>query len=204
MPRLRHRHLRGADPVTLIVSATYDDSHRDWYDLLPEPKIRVSTAEGGHPSKALIDTYRFGKKHDAYLLLQDTLEPLVDDVVAPFEAAAEKHRTSAVGWASFPMFFDDPQQQAQVTSQYVYVPKPEHGIFGPIFWVTRKTLEKIDKQHRLPKHPASKMEAQGTERAWAYALALLGVQPAFLHEWSNEHLASGDALPFRKVFAGRQ
>lgn len=189
---------------TLIVSATYDDRHRDWYDLLPEPKVRVSTAMGGHPSKALIDTLRFGPRHDAYLLLQDTLEPLVEDVVAPFAALAEKERTSAVGWASFGLFFDTPEQQEWVKSQYPNMHDPEHGIFGPIFWATRKTLERLDRFHRLPKAPETKLEAQGTERAWAYAFAAMGIKPAFLHPWSNEFLASGDALPFRKVFAGRQ
>jgi hypothetical protein len=189
---------------TLIISATYDDSHRDWYDRLPEPKVRVSTAEGGHPSKALIDTFRWGKKHDAYLLLQDTLEPLVEDVVAPFVDAAEKAKTGAAAWAGFPMFFDTPDQKHWVVEQYQQVEEPKLGVFGPIFWVTRKNLERLEKLYRLPKHPADKLQAQGTERAWAYALGMIGQTPAFLHPWSNEHLASGEALPFRKVFAGRQ
>jgi len=188
--------------VTLIVSATFDGSNPDWYDALPEPKVRVSTEHGGHPSQALVDTYRFGPKHDSYLLLQDSLEP-VGDVVAPFQAKAAKERTPAVGWASFPLFFDSPAQEVWVTRQYPYV-KPTHGIFGPIFYVERKALEKLDKLGRFPKAPPDKLMAQGTERAWAYAFALLGIVPAFLHEWSNDFLASGDALPFRKHFAGRQ
>ena len=31
---------------TLIVSATYDDSYPEWFEALPEPKVRVSTAGG--------------------------------------------------------------------------------------------------------------------------------------------------------------
>jgi len=62
---------------TLIVSATYDDSYAAWYDALPEPKVRVSTAEGGHPSQAFIRAFRGDRKrHRAYLFLQDSLEPL--------------------------------------------------------------------------------------------------------------------------------
>lgn len=192
-------------PETLIVSATYDGSYPEWYDLLPEPKVRVSTAEGGHPSQALIRAYRDDhRRHRAYLLVHDSMEPLIDLVAAPFEDEAEQKRTSVVGWARFPMFFDTAEQMARVTMQYPYVPHPEHGIFGPTFWVERKALERLDKYGQLPRTPETKMDAMGTERAWAFAFAAIGVKPAFLHDWSNEFLASGEALPFRKVFAGRQ
>ncbi len=189
---------------TLIVSATYDDSHPDWFERLPEPKARISTFDGGHPSQALIRAFRFDRqRHDSYLLLQDTLEPLVEDVVTPFREKS-KGNTIPVAWARFPLFFDTPEQKDRVEKQYPHMAPPEHGIFGPIFYVPRKVLERLDRFHRLPKTPESKMDAQGTERAWAYAFALLGITPAHLHDWSNEHVASGDALPFRKVFAGRQ
>ena len=191
---------------TLIVSATYDDSYPDWYAALPEPKLRQSTASGGHPSQALISAYRFDRKrHGAYLLLQDSLEPTQDDVVAPFVEAARSARTSVVGWARFPMFFDTPEQQARVERQYPHLnPKPGYGIFGPIFWVERRVMEQLDKLGRFPATPRDKMDAQGTERAWAYAFHLLGITPMFLHEWSNEFVSSGEATPFRKVFGGRQ
>ena len=42
---------------TLIVSATYDDSYPEWFEKLPEPKVRVSTAGGGHPSQAFINAF---------------------------------------------------------------------------------------------------------------------------------------------------
>ena len=190
---------------TLIVSATYDGSYPEWYDLLPEPKIRVSTADGGHPSQAFVNAYRYDlKRHRAYLFLQDSLEPLIDLVHAPFEDEAEDKRTPVVAWARFPTFFDDGSQKDHVVAQYPHMLWPDYGIFGPIFYAERKVLEKLDKYNRFPKAPENKMDAQGTERAWAFAFKALGIEPAFLHEWSNEHLASGDALPFKKVFAGRQ
>jgi hypothetical protein len=191
--------------MTLIVSASYDGSHQDWYDALPEPKVRVDTSiHGGYVSGALIDTYRFGPKADAYLVVQDTMEPLIDLVAAPFEDAAEEQRTQAVAWARFPMFFDNGEQTAWVQNQYPQMADPSHGIFGPVFYVERKVLERLDKYGRLPKKPTNKNEANGTERAWAFALAAVGVKPGFLHEWSEAFLTSGDALPFRKVYAGRQ
>lgn len=193
---------------TLIVSATYDDSHPEWFDMLPEPKVRWSTAEGGHPSQALIRAYRADRqRHRAYLLLQDSLEPTFPAPASLFEMEAGKPgggNPPVVGWARFPLAFDTPEQEEKVKRQYPYVAPPQYGIFGPIFWVERKVMERLDKLGRFPAAPESKMDAQGTERAWAFAFALLGIKPAFLHDWSNEFLASGDAAPFRKVFAGRQ
>lgn len=189
---------------TLIVSASYDDSHRDWFDRLPDPKVRVDTSGGGYVSKALIDTYRFGPKHDAYLIVQDTMEPLIDLVAAPFEDEAERKGVHVVGWARFPMFFDNPEQEGWVTRQYTHVMKPEYGVFGPVFWASRKAMERMDKLLRFPRHPENKNEANGTERAWAYAFAASAITPTYLHDWSEEYLTSGDALPFRKVYAGRQ
>ena len=125
-------------------------------------------------------------------------------MTAPFEDEAETKGTPAVAWARFPLFFDNPEQNGWVEHQYPFVKPPDHGIFGPVFYVERKVLVKLDKMGRLPKKPLNKNEANGTERAWAYALALIGISPAYLHEWSEPFLASGDALPFRKVYAGRQ
>lgn len=190
--------------MTLIVSASYDDSNREWFDRLPDPKVRMITQLGGYVSKALIDAYRFGPKADSYLIVQDSMEPLGDLVVAPFKDAAEEKRTPVVGWARFPMFFDNPDQDFWVTQQYPWVDKPKFGIFGPVFYVEKKVLSRLDRYGRFPKHPSNKNEANGTERAWAYAFALLGITPAFLHDWSEEFLSSGDAYPFRKVYAGRQ
>ena len=190
---------------TLIVSATYDDAYPEWFEKLPEPKVRVSTAGGGHPSQAFINAFRDDRRrHRAYLFLQDSLEPLTDNPALPFEECAAKRRADAVGWARFPMFFDDPEQEHRVVNQYAWVKQPQYGIFGPIFWCTRKTMERLEKNFRFPLAPENKMDAQGTERAWAFAFAAVAAKVEFLHNWDNEFLTSGDALPFRKVFAGRQ
>ena len=125
-------------------------------------------------------------------------------VAAPFEDAANAKGTPVCGWASFPLFFDNAEQESKVVYQYPSVKRPEHGIFGPIFWVERKTMEALDRYGRFPATPESKMDAQGTERAWAFAFSALGITPTFLHEWSNEFVQSGDAYPFRKFFADRQ
>lgn len=190
---------------TLIVSATYDDAFPDWYEQLPEPKVRVSTAGGGHPSQAFINAFRDDRrKHRAYLFLQDSLEPMMDEVTIPFEAVAATTKADIVGWARFPLFFDTPEQEHRVAAQYAWVQRPQWGIFGPIFWATRKVMERMEKQYRFPLAPEDKIQAQGTERAWAFAANAVAAKVSFLHDWDNTFLTSGDALPFKKFFAGRQ
>lgn len=192
---------------TLIVSATYDDSYREWYDALPEPKMRISTAEGGHPSQAFVRAFRGDhKRHRAYLFIQDSLEMTYPAPASLFEMEAHGPGKDfmVVAWARFPMFFDTREQELRVTRQYPYQLPPSHGIFGPIFWAERKAMEKLEKLNLFPLAPETKMDAQGTERAWAWAFARAGIPVGHLHEWSNEFLTSGQAAPFRKVFAGRQ
>lgn len=195
---------------TLIVSATYDDSYPEWFERLPEPKVRVSTKEGGHPTKAFIDTYRFDqKKHHSYLFIQDSMEPLVEDVVAPFRSVSEKvisgYRPMVVAWGFFSMKFDTPEQKQRVTKQYTAPVYPPYGIFGPAFFAERKAMEKLDRLNMFPWIPETKMDAMATERAWAVAFYLAGVPMSTLGYMTHE----GDRLvpedkTFRKVFGGRQ
>ena len=184
---------------TLIVVAAVDDRFEDNVAKIasgPYETIREDTSMGGHPSAAFIRAFHKYPTYDSYLFLQDSLEPTVDDVVAPFvEADAE-----VVAWARFPMFFDNDYQAQWVLSQGFTV-QPLWGIFGPIFYATRAAMERAEMW--FPRTPRIRLEAQGTERAWAFTFHQAGDKPAHLHEWSNQHLSSGDAHPFKKTFALR-
>lgn len=200
MPRLRDRRLRGAGPVTLIVSATFDDSNPEWYDALPEPKVRMSTAGGGHPSAAFVKAYR-QHDYDSYLFIQDSMEPLTDNPVAPFV----ENGNPVVAWAHFPLFFDTPDQRARVVTQYPGF-EPPVGIFGPVFFAKRWAMAKLDKLNLFPLTPRDKLDAQGTERAWAFAFMAAGIPQGALGmcvtDGVRPNLFPADG-PFRKHFAGR-
>lgn len=185
--------------MTLIVVAAVDDRFEDNIEKLrrgPHPVLRSDTSMGGHPSAAFIREYHRNPQFDSYLFLQDSLEPTATDVVAPFKFADAE----VVGWARFPMFFDNEYQQRWVLDQGFTV-QPLWGIFGPIFYATRAAMERAEMW--FPRTPRNRLEAQGTERAWAFTFQQAGDKPVFLHEWSNEHLSSGDAYPFKKTFALR-
>ena len=187
---------------TLIVVAAYDDT---FVDNLPTIKgghvVRWSTAGGGHPSKAFIDAYRKHYYH-SYLFLQDSLRGNVDDVVAPFRDVGAE----AVAWGSFPMFFDDDYQRKWVLEQYPGRTVPRRGIFGPIFYATRKAMRKLEDRRLFPQTPPNKLMAQGTERAWAIAFDRAGISVGSLSECitdgTSPRLFPADTT-FTKTFAGR-
>ena len=185
---------------TLIVVAAVDDRFKHNIQALKERHgslvVREDTSMGGHPSAAFIRAYHKNPEFDSYLFLQDSLEPTASDVVAPFKFADAE----VVGWARFPMFFDNEYQQEWVLRQGFTV-QPLYGIFGPIFYATRAAMERAEMW--FPRTPRNRLEAQGTERAWAFTFQQAGDKPVFLHEWSNQHLSSGDAYPFKKTFALR-
>jgi hypothetical protein len=195
----------GVNDDTLIVSASYDDFRPEWFEAFPEPKVRVSTSDGGYQHGAYVDAFRFDRKrHHSYLFVQDSMEVTHPAPVAIFRAEAQNKGVQVVGWAGFPFFFDNLQQQSDVMRQYPYTLPPERGMFGPVFWVERKVLEMLDKRGLIPKKPWDKNSANGTERAWAVAFKAAGIPVAYLHDWSEAWLSSGDAAPFKKHYQGRQ
>lgn len=133
----------------------------------------MDTSAGGHPSAAYVNAYRKHYAH-SYLFIQDSLEGH-GDVVAPFR---ERERP-IVGWGSFPLFFDNVEQANWVAAQYPH-PWPTHGIFGPIFYATRKAMKRLDDRNLFPRTPPNRLMAQGTERAWAIAFYKAGYGVDFL------------------------
>lgn len=152
---------------------------------------------GGHPTGAYLHAYRHHHA-DGYLFIQDSMTAVVDDVLTPFRD--QMPHLGAVAWGLFGLAWDSPQQRQWVSDHYQGAP-PARGIFGPVFYTSRASLDLLAARHLLPAVPANKIEAQGTERAWAWAfhnagLAVIGPP------WDKEAMERGFG-PFRKVFAGR-
>lgn len=185
---------------TLIVVAAYDDSFAGNLETFEGGDVVVmDTSGGGHPSAAYIAAYR---KHyySSYLFIQDSLRGN-GDVVAPFRAKG----ATVVGWASFPLFFDNPEQHNWVAAQYPH-PWPPLGIFGPIFFATRKAMKRLEDRNLFPQTPPNRLMAQGTERAWAIAFYKAGYGVSFLGPCITDG-ESPRLFPehpvFTKTFAGR-
>lgn len=189
-------------PDTLIVVAAYDDSFAHNLETIKGGDVIVwDTSQGGHPSKAYIDAFR---KHyyRSYLFLQDSLRGNVEDVVQPFR----ENGKDVVAWGTFDFFFDDQLQAQWVLSQYPGARVPMRGIFGPIFYATRKAMKKLEDKRMFPETPPNHLMAQGTERAWAFAFYQAGIPVGQLSDCvtdgSSPRLFPADKT-FTKTFAGR-
>lgn len=147
---------------------------------------------GGHPTGALLWVLEQYAAFDHFLLMQDSMTALAD----PLPWFREQDEDGAVAWGRFPMQWDSGEQCRAVEEQYPEV-HPTFGIFGPVFYASREALAKVTP----PKVPTTRLEAQGTERAWAYAFAAAGL-PVAGPVWDPDAMKTGFG-PFRKVFAGR-
>jgi hypothetical protein len=167
--------------------------------LTPDrPAAFVDTSAGGHPTGAYISVYRHSDA-DRFLFIQDSMTAL-DDPLQWFRD--QWPGSGAVAWQRFPMQWDNDGQRLAVEQSYPDT-HPSHGIFGPVFYTDRASLDLLAAKDLLPSIPQNRMEAQGSERAWAYAYAAAGL-PVVGPEWEPDALVADRPVgPFRKVFAGR-
>lgn len=156
----------------------------------------MDTSTGGHPTRAFIEAYRANRDYTSYLFIQDSMRGIMPDIVEPF-----RHKGLVVAWVKFGFNFDDPAQEAWVRDWYPAAPTPSEGIFGPTFYATRDAMERAEPF--FPRTPRSKHEAQGTERAWAFAFQEAGIQVTKMYEFSPNLMQSGQYPPFSKTFADR-
>lgn len=187
---------------TLIVVASYDDRYKENVDSFKGGDVVVwSTADGGYTTGAFKAAFN---KHyyRSYLFVQDSIRANVDDCVAPFR----ENGKDVVAWGTFPLFFDDPYQEKWVLEQYPGQFHPKKGIFGPIFYATRRAITKLSDKRLLPATPPNKLMEQGTERAWAYACLRAGLNLGSLGDCITDgvspRLFPSDQT-FTKTFAGR-
>jgi hypothetical protein len=160
------------------------------------PVVVMDTSEGGHPSAAYVKAYHEHPAHN-YLFIQDSMEAIEDDVIKPF-----KDKGEVVSWAHFHFNFDNDAQRDYLVAQYEDNP-PEYGIFGPVFYASRESLEKLDKQGLFPNTPQDKLQAQGTERGWAWAFHKADIKVESLGYWDKSKMEQGLHPPFRKTWGGR-
>lgn len=162
---------------------------------VPEADV---TLPGGHPTAA----YRWAYDHwptDRYLFIQDSMLALKSDVTTWFREQMPAD-VGAVAWGKFPEQWDNTEQRHEVEAQYPGI-KPGWGILGPIFYASRAALDVLAASALFPRVPETRLQAQGTERGWAYAFTAAGI-PVAGPTWEPERMKL-EWGPFRKVWANR-
>lgn len=147
-----------------------------------------------------------------YFFMQDSMEALEEDYLKPFQELQPER--GAVAWATFEEGFDSEGQkqwadyihnsdQGSITreTQYEY---PHQGIFGPVFYINRSSLDELRDRCLLPPTPTTKLQAQGCERLWGWSLHKAGMElNAVGGRWDAGKMQSGEFGTFKKSFGDR-
>lgn len=153
--------------------------------------------QGGYSTGAYLWAIEQYAAYDRFLFIQDSMTAL-DDPRPWFRELWPG--AGAACWGLFPMQWDTHEQAMQVSAMYPGV-APAHGIFGPVFYTDRASLDALAKRDLLPPRPTCRLDAQAAERQWAYAFATAGL-PMIGPPWEPEGMKVGVG-PFRKVWAAR-
>lgn len=186
----------------LVVIAKYGDDYIDacLESLGDKYPIKVmDTTAGGHPTGAYLRAYK-QYPAESYFFMQDSMIALQKDYLEPFRKLMPDE--GAVAWAYFDMKFDD-NEQRELFDRHYSGELAKRGIFGPIFYTNRKSLDKLERLGLLPPIPINKIEAQGTERMWAQAFKNADMEVRAFQNRNREKMRRGSFPVFRKVFGGR-
>ncbi len=157
--------------------------------------LTVDTSTGGYPTGAIKMVYHSYITYWAYLFVQDSMWPTSPDYLDDFLDSGYR----VMAWATFPLGFDSDEQKHYVKDQYPGV-EVDRGIFGPVFYSERSAMTQAEPF--FPATPLNRMEAQGTERAWAYCFEAAGVPFGAIRHADPREL-HGVIPPLRKEYAGR-
>lgn len=152
---------------------------------------------GGYSTGCYLWAYEQYAAYDRFLFIQDSMTALAD----PLPWFRDLWPGAGVAcWGLFPMQWDTHEQAMQVMARYPGV-QPEHGIFGPVFYTDRASLDLLAKRDLLPPRPTCRLDAQAAERQWAYAFSTAGL-PMVGPPWEPEGMKAGVG-PFKKTWAAR-
>jgi hypothetical protein len=134
------------------------------------------TNQASYDSGAYIYAYK-NYIDDYYIFLQDSLT-----IKSPnwFNFFKEKRHEDKINpLLYFNMCWDNNEQKMWVEHKFEgEILRPNIGVFGPIFQISRKSLIKMDELHDLNKFmPSHKIIGQqGMERGWAYLSINSGIE----------------------------
>lgn len=168
---------------TLVVRTGPEKVETSCWDIhYPHVLGQVNTPYRGYDTGAYLWAY-WNVPAKNYLFLQDSCCPREDDFVEQF-ARAMPGPGGAVGWSSFTMTCWDSDAQRTAT-EWMYGSRdawPQYGIFGPIFYTNRQSLDFMSERGLLPMPPVHKQQQQAMERAWAILFHRAGLRVNFLRD----------------------
>lgn len=197
----------GKWPVLVVETGTPTLATEQLCKLFPNVGY-LCTPYSGYDTGAYLWAY-WNVPANAYLFMQDSCCPREPDFMEQFAARMPDFQVGAVGWSSFNIdVWDTDAQRAATEWMYgSHVEWPYRGIFGPIFYTTRRTLDEMQRKRCLPMPPVHKQQQQAMERAWAILFHRIGVSVNFLVEEDMPRgydMQDGKYPALQKTFLVRQ
>lgn len=200
--------LAGVNPAHnfLIVDT---GSKTDYVTSLPSefPNLKLTitwTSYKGYAWGAYMWAYNnFPAKN--YLFLHDSIIVLKQDYLERFKAKQPKLGIAA--WTHFRFHYNIYSQRKWVNKTLGILGKgnePKFGVFGPMFYCNRETLNGLKEKKLLFPYPADANQARASERAVSVALKMAGYDNIqVINQWLENKITSDNYGFFKKIFLGR-
>ena len=182
--------------VLIVDTNSNNNNVIDFYNMLDKNKFnykiyfdRVET--DCYDSGAYIHSFK-KYKSDFFYFFQDSIEFINEDIFNDINKLLNIY--DVVALSPFPLLFDNKEQVDWITSN---LPISEimkvsnrrmYGIFGPMFFIKRKTLEKIPDNWLV--YPTIKNQAMAMERKWSIMFNILDFKTVYLESDHMEFLSS--------------
>jgi hypothetical protein len=158
----------------------------------------------GYETGAFLHAFK-NYKADKFYFFQDSIEFINTDIFNKIDSLLEIYNVVSI--SHFPLIFDNTEQLNWVISSFdkneisnlKYTP---FGIFGSMFSIKRKDLEKIPS--KWLNYPTNKLETCGMERKWAIIFAIIGLSVVYLEEDHMIFLQNNNNKYINKFLIGRQ
>jgi hypothetical protein len=136
-------------------------------------------------SGAYIHAYK-NHSSNKYIFLQDSLTITNPKLIPMWDNFLDVYEI--VPWINFGYGYDnDGSREWSEDDLPHFNNKPSDSIFGPIFGVTKKTMDKLPKEWL--KFPTNKIQGCGMERRWSLMFHLINVSKHYLEytNFQNDH-----------------
>ena len=208
-------HRYGTNGHTVVVVET-GASSRDYLDYLRVlstmdwsfPLKVLSTPYVGYDTGAYLHAYREYPAEQTMLFCHDSMEVKRPGTMTAFHSRLLNHGAGCVPWLVFRLNSYENEEQWNFVNQFEpdpsIHPKPGFGIFGPIFYTTRTTLQQLPfTQSGI--YPTNKNQQEAMERGWAATFDRAGVPMVSLEGDFYENYALADTYSyFKKHLPKRQ
>jgi hypothetical protein len=152
-------------------------------------------------SGAYIHAYK-NYERDSYIFFQDSLTITNKNLIPMWDNFLKLY--DVVPFINFGYFYDNDGSQEWSEDDLPHLNnKPTDSIFGPIFGVTKETMDKLPKEWL--KEPTNKIQGCGMERRWSLMFHLVGASKHYIEltNFVKDHLIYNSKTNISKNFFHR-